>query len=221
MRRAVLFFVLLAAACDGSIVAERRLQDVYDFRIKSINKTVHWPVGSTVRVYVVDGPTTQQTDWLTSGVEHAATVWNAAALYGEVHVQRVSSAAEADAIVQYSFTSNSPVDVTGCLPSGPDAVTTFCLSAQQSDRLYVFPLKDGGSSHVRFVVNVRQSAAVDQETTWRLVTHEIGHVLGIAAHSTLETDLMYGGATLLRNDPNDRDRNTLEVLYHTKADITP
>ena len=217
----IIFVAALLAACDGSIVAERRLQDVYDFRIKSINKTVHWPLGSTVRVFAVDGPTSQQTDWLVSAVDHAATVWNAAALYGEVHLERVSRAADADAIVEYSFTQNSPVDVSGCLPSGPDAVTTFCLSPQQSDRLYVFPLKDGTTSHVRFVVNVRQSAAVDQETTWRLVTHEIGHVLGIAAHSTLETDLMYGGATLLRNDPNDRDRNTLEVLYHTKADITP
>lgn len=215
-----LAFSALAAACDSPTVPERQFQDVYDFRIKSVNKTLHWPLGSNVRVYVVGGSTNDPNGWLSSAVDHAASVWNAAALYGEFHLQQVKSVNEADAVVQFSLVQ-SPIDVSACLPSGPDAVTTFCLSAQQSDRLYVFPLKDGGTSNVKFVVSIRQTAAVDQETTWRLVTHEIGHVLGIAAHSPLATDLMFGGSPLLRSDPNSRDRATLEVLYHTKADITP
>lgn len=216
-----LLCALALAACDTPTVPERFLRDVYEFRLLTPSpKTLRWPLNSTVHVFVAPTTDATRTQWLKNGVDNAVDVWNDAVLYHEVKLVQVTKVEEADAVVQYSL-ANSPVILAGCLPSGPDAVTTFCLSATDPKRLRVFPLtNDEANSHVRFVVSVRESAATDEETTVRLVTHEMGHVLGIARHTEQPTDLMYRGV-LTRKDLNARDRATLQVLYHSEADITP
>lgn len=220
MRQALLCALALGA-CETPTVPERFLRDVYEFRLLTPSpKTLRWPLNSTVHVFVVTSSDAARTQWLAAGVGNAVTVWNNAALYREVKLVQVGKVEDADVVVQYSLTQ-SPVDLTDCLPSGPDAVTTFCLSPTDPKHLRVFPLRNGASnSHIRFVVSVRESAAADEETTVRLVTHEMGHVLGIARHTEQPTDLMYRGV-LARKDLNARDRATLQVLYHSEADITP
>jgi predicted Zn-dependent protease len=84
----------------------------------------------------------------------------------------------------------------------------------------VFPLISGSSGRVKFVVTVRATAATDAVNVRQLVSHELGHAIGIVRHSPKQTDLMYGG-TLNRDAPSPSDRATLQVLYHTAPDITP
>ncbi len=56
----------------------------------------------------------------------------------------------------------------------------------------------------------------------RVIAHEIGHTLGIFAadHAgTNPTDLMFSPPSVRR--PSQRDRVTVELLYHQQPDIAP
>lgn len=218
MRMFVLVACLLAA-CDSPTVPERLLRDIYDFRLITPEPVVlRWPVGSRVRVFIANDADATRKQWLQTGLAHAVSTWNAAAIYGEVQIEEVGSVQEADAVVVYNTTTN-PVDASGCVPSGGLAFTTFCLGPN-GEHLAPFPLRDGGNGRVKFLVTIRSTSGTDEATVRRLLTHEIGHVLGIAQHSPKPTDLMFAG-TLNRDDPSPADRATLQVLYHTAADITP
>lgn len=210
---------LLLAACDSPTVPERFLRDVYDFRlITPVPQVLRWPVSSTVRVFVTNDADGTRMQWLENGLANAVSVWNAAALYNEVKLSEVRSLQDADVVVGYN-TTPYPVDASGCVPGGGLAYTTFCR-APGNGHLAPFPLRDGGGGRVKFLVTIRSTSAIDEVTVRRLLTHEIGHVLGIGQHSPKPTDLMYAG-TLNRDDPSPADRATLQVLYHTVADITP
>lgn len=216
----ILLLCLLAAACDSPTVPQRLLRDIYEFRALTPEPEVlRWPIGSTVNVFVVADADATNTQWLRDATSLGADEWNAAAIYGEVDLRVVNRVEDADVVVEYSAAS-SPVDVSGCIPSGSFAYTTFCLTSDRA-HLTTFPLKDGSGGHVKFLVTIRSGYAPDVTTLRGLVAHELGHVLGIARHSPKSTDLMYGGTTLLRTDPSPADRATLQVLYHTEADITP
>lgn len=215
----LLLVALALGACDSPTVPERLLRDVYEFRIRTPEPQVlRWEIGQTVRVFVVDDANATRAEYLRAGVTHGITAWNNAALYGEVVLEEAESIEEADVVVEYSE-MESPLDLSSCLPSGGFAFTTFCLT---SDRLHLEPysLHAGGQTGVKYVVTVRTTAATDAANVRRLVTHELGHVLGIGQHSPRQTDLMFAG-TLNVDIPSPSDRATLQVLYHTRADITP
>jgi predicted Zn-dependent protease len=209
---------VLAAACDSPTVPERFLRDVYDYRliVSGDLMTLRWPTGSTINVMTLGGADATRAAALSAGVAHAIEVWNNALLYGEAELAETTSIESADVVVRYSL-SDTPLDLGSCLPSGGLATTTFCLT-EDGFNLEPFPLQGGAPSRVRFVVTVRSTALTAD--VLKLVTHEMGHVLGIAQHSPFSTDVMY---TELPNSdaPNSRDRATLEVLYHTEPDITP
>ena len=220
IKQLVLLMLCAAAACDSPTVPERFLRDVYDFRlITPAPQVLRWPTGTTVRVFTVSDANATSDQYLQDAVPHGVEVWNTAALYGEVELEQVDDVASADVVVMYSL-STSPLDLSGCPPGGGNAYTTFCLTPD-NEHLREFPLSGGGTSSVKFVVTVRTTSATDATTVRRLVAHELGHVLGIAQHSPKQTDLMWGGVALQRDDASPADRATLQVLYHTKADITP
>lgn len=220
MKKLILVWCVVAAACDSPTVPERFLRDVYDFRLimPTDTQTLRWPVGAVVRLFVVNDPDATRTEYLRTGVAHGVQAWNSAALYGEVQLVQTDRVDDADVVVQYT-PATSPVDLGGCSPGGGAAYTTFCLTADEA-HLSVFPLTSGGTGRVKFVVTVRATAATDAVNVRQLVSHELGHVIGIARHSAKQTDLMYGG-TLNRDTPSPADRATLQVLYHTSPDITP
>jgi hypothetical protein len=219
MKKLIMIAVALFAACDTPTVPERFLRDVYDFRLLTpAPVTLRWPTGSTVRLFIVPDDDAARTQYLRDAVTHGIEVWNGAALYGEVTLVETSSLQEADVVVEYSHVV-SPVELANCSPSGGIAVTTFCLTSDGAN-LRPFPLTGGGESGVKFVLTVRVTLQMTDVDVRRLVTHELGHVLGIAQHSRLSTDLLYDG-TLVVDQPSPRDRATLQMLYHTVPDITP
>jgi predicted Zn-dependent protease len=212
----LLLVCLLAAACDSATVPAQ--QNVYDFRLLTpAPEVLRWPTGSTVRAFVVSDANATITGWLRAAVEHAVSIWNAGVLYNEVKLVVVDAIEQTDVVVKYSA-SESPVVVSSCMPSGGLAFTTFCLTSDGA-HLEIFPIT-GKASSVKFVVTVRSDVASAETIVRRLVTHEFGHVLGIEQHSPSQTDLMYGN-TLTRDDLSAADRATLQVLYHTRPDITP
>jgi len=214
--------VLLAGAigaCDSATVPERQYLEVYDFRLETIPPTVlRWPTGSTVRIYAHGGSDVARSAELQEAVRHAAQAWNQAVRFGEYRIVVVTSVESADAVVRWS-TDDPPVVVSDCPPSGGRAYTTFCLTADGS-ALEPFPIPGMNASSVRFLATIRAAEAGDAARVRGLVTHEIGHVLGIAQHSDNVADLMYDGE-LIRDVPNVRDRATIQLLYHTTPDILP
>jgi predicted Zn-dependent protease len=66
-------------------------------------------------------------------------------------------------------------------------------------------------------VTVDRSAAADAATFDAIVAHELGHVLGIGAHSPLADDLMFGAPR--RPDPSERDARTLRVLLRVAPEV--
>jgi hypothetical protein len=219
MRRILIAAIALLSACDSATVPERSLNEVYEYRLSTpAPRVLRWPVGTTVRVWVVADADPARTSLLENAFAQAADAWNSAALYGEVELQKTDDIVNADAVLLFSSTP-PPVDLSNCPRQGALAITTFCLDMQDQNRLAVLPLLSGGGGRVRFLVTV---AAVvnDAEQVRRLVAHELGHVLGIARHSPRPTDLMYGN-TLTTAVPSVADRATLQLLYHTRPDITP
>jgi hypothetical protein len=210
----------LVAACDSPTVPPRLLTEVYDYRLLTPEPLVlRWPLGTVVDVYVTPGEDAAHTAALEAALDNGINVWNAAALYREVRLQRTDDLQHADAVLVFSNILQ-PVDVSNCSPGGGLAYTTFCLDPQADNRLAIFPLRDGGGGQVKFLVTVRDQATLDVESVRRLVAHELGHVLGIAQHSQRATDLLFAG-TLTRGEPSPADRATLQVLYHTRPDIIP
>jgi hypothetical protein len=216
-----LALVALIAACDSPSVPERLLTEVYDYRLRANGlQVLRWPIGTTVHVYVAGDPDPARTAALLTAFENAEREWNAAALYGEVRIEATSDVQNADAVLLFSSTL-PPVETGNCPPGGGSAATTLCLDPQDPSHLAVFPLRNGGGGKVKFLVTIRSVNPLDVEAVRRLVAHELGHVLGIAQHSSRPTDLMFPETNLTRAEPSPADRATLHVLYHSRPDITP
>ncbi|MGQ0813090.1 MAG: matrixin family metalloprotease [Gemmatimonadota bacterium] len=219
MKKLLLFAVLLLTACDSPTVPQRQRAQVYDFRLVAPElKVLRWPTETTVKLFVVQDEDPTRFQHLEAAVQHGIRVWNNAAAYGEVTLARTNTVAEANVVIEYS-TSASPLDLASCPPAGGLAVTTFCLT-EDDEHLEPYSLRDGTPTNVKFILTVFTSSGLDAASVRRLVTHEIGHVLGIAQHSPRPADLMAAG-TPTRDDPGPADRATLQVLYHTVPDITP
>lgn len=218
-RMLLLGFVLLGA-CDSPTIPERFWRDVYDFRLLTPQPmTFRWQQGSEIKFFVsADASDATRTQFLRVSVTHGVEMWNQALLFGEAKLAVTESLMDADVVVMYSH-GTAPVQTADCSPGGGVAVTTFCLT-ENGKNLRPFPLVTGSGGRVKFVVSVRVVPQTTETDVRQLVTHEIGHVLGISQHSPKQTDLMFGGA-LLRDDPSPADRATLQVLYHTRADIAP
>ena len=116
----------------------------------------------------------------------------------------------------------SALDLSGCIPSGARAVTTFCLTDPDPEQASLTPFarSDGTPTDVRMVVSVLASEASVPGRVPSLVTHELGHVLGIATHSDVAADLM-SDSQLSRTTLSTRDIATIQTLYHTRAGLVP
>jgi Matrixin len=215
----LLAILLAITACEPTSIPEPLRTGVYGYELATPElRVLRWPTGKVVNVFVVDHPDGARTEVLRAALAHAVDVWNTAVLLGEVHLRETRNIDEADAILNFTG-SVLPVDVSNCQPAGSGAFTTFCLT-DDDEHLTVFPLVGGGASRVKFIVTVRTVIPMDTAEVRRFVAHEIGHVLGLAQHSPVSTDLMHELAALASR-PTERDRATLQALYHTAPEITP
>jgi predicted Zn-dependent protease len=157
---------------------------------------------------------------LQQAFQHAARAWEEVSLYSDFDFLWASGVESADVILTWTGVP-LPVNTSNCPPGGSNAFTTFCLNADRT-RLEPFPAAAGNGmpSRVRFIVSVRPGPTQTAARLRTLVTHELGHVLGLAQHSANAADLMFADPAN-RDVPNTRDRASLQVLYQTRADITP
>jgi hypothetical protein len=217
--------ILTLAACDGPTLPPRASSDVFDFRLQSDSLYVfHWPNGHNIRVYVNPGNDASATALLATAFERGAAAWNAHALFGEYHLSRAESLAEADVVLRLS-SDLAPVNTENCPPAFSNAVTTFCIDDLSVRPLHLasyhpLPPADTTAANVKMIVTILSSQSSIEGRMDRLVVHELGHVLGIGQHSPDPSDLMAVGVPAI-TAPGRRDIATVQVLYHTMPDILP
>ncbi len=168
----------------------------------------HWPRSSLpVRLWAEDSL------GVPAHVGHAIEVWKAAFLYGEFSGVLVPDSALADVIVRVGIAPKGGFSVTrleSMLAPECQGATDVELSSNGQQiirpiRVYVDPRFSPGSPGV--------DACMALTTT-----HEVGHSLGIFAHSPDPEDLMYADPAV--SSLSSSDRSTAELAYHTEATLT-
>ncbi len=207
-RSAALGAVVLTALACGDIAAPVR-GDLYEWRIETPaipgpgidTLAFHWDrIALPVRVWVED-----END-LPAHVTRAIGVWESAFLYREFAAQIVSDSAGADVIVR---TGAPGPKVRLRLNS---AMAPECAGATDLDI-------DVASAELRLPIRVfldPRSLPDDPGIAPCLALtsiHEMGHALGIFAHSDDPEDIMFADPEVAL--PSDRDRRTAEAAYHT------
>jgi hypothetical protein len=145
-------------------------------------------------------------------VQHGIDQWEALFLYGEFKGVVVTDSNTADVIVTTGIAPKGGFIVTrlesGMAPEcqgATDIELTSTGHIARPVRVYVDPRFAPGSPGV-------------DECMALTTTHEIGHTLGIFAHSPNTDDIMYADPGVAT--PSARDRSTAELAYHTPATLT-
>lgn len=234
-RSAVLGVALAAAwlsACDAPTVPVRVAAYQYAYEGLGEPLVYRWPVGHTIGVYLVPTADPDERAALRAAFDHAADVWNDAVLYGQYRLE-AAPLERADVVLAWSG-DPLPLDVGDCapLPFGL-AWTTFCTNTART-AIDAYPLSEGEHREdgVHMIVQVLRSEITILDRVPALVAHEFGHVLGIGTHPCRLDDsgcvpgegayasLMFAGVPD-QAVPSAADRATIELVYHTTADLTP
>jgi predicted Zn-dependent protease len=141
------------------------------------------------------------------------SIWEDTFLYGEFRSELAASESDADIIVRNTTAPAKLVSQVrlASLADECRGETTFLADVEAESltlpfEVYVSP-RVGPSD---------PNLAVCYELT---VLHELGHAIGIFAHSPSPDDLMYADPT--RNSLSERDRATAEAAYHLPATVRP
>ena len=200
--RVALAIAVLTAGCSDIIPPSRTPRYLAD----AAGDTFHWPPDRIPVRYFVD-----PRGALPRLVHNGLSAWQDQFLYGEFSAVVVADSTAADVIMRWqdSVPADVPHDTAEAL-GACDGVTTYFLDSTKTMT---------GPEHVSLRVRLGYTLPQIAECFRRVVTHELGHSLGILSHSPATTDLMYGTPAIER--PTERDRNTAQVLYHTPPTIFP
>jgi hypothetical protein len=168
----------------------------------------HWPRSRLpVRIWAQDSVS------LPAHVEHAIGVWESAFLYGEFSAVTVPDSNAADVIV-----------TTGIAPKGGFSITRLeSLLAPECQGATDIELDASGQQillPIRVYVDPRFAPGVPgvDDCMALTTTHELGHSLGIFAHSPDVGDLMFTDPIV--SGLSASDRSTAELAYHVEPTLT-
>lgn len=203
MRRCLPAAMLLVAACSN--IASPAVTNIYDYRDFELGDTLafHWPRELLpVRVWVASNSPIRQ--YVATAVDR----WQNAFLYGEFRATLIADSSTADVIVR-----NDVSDIGG----GIGALAPQCIGETDLDI-------DPDPHTLRLPIHVWMYAVVSDiepgiPACFSItMTHEIGHVIGILAHSPHSEDVMFANPVF--DGVSDRDRQTAVTLYHQPATVT-
>lgn len=168
----------------------------------------HWPRSSLpVKVWAED------TLNLLSHTRHGLDQWEAAFLYGEFAAILVSDSSTADVIVRNGLASKGDLNITRLQ-------SHFAPECEGGTDVELSPDGHQIQLPIRVFVEPRFDPTLPgvDECMALTTTHELGHAIGIFAHSPATTDIMYSDPAV--SSPSSPDRATAEVAYHTKSTLT-
>jgi hypothetical protein len=201
----VLPLFALIVACSEPTVPTRQAAYAFD---DGFGDVFRWPENRLPVRFFADSRGAMPTL-----VERGIGVWAAQFLYGEFTGVVWDDSVTADVIVVWS--GAVPPDV----PPDSGAPVTACSGIT---RLVI----DSASNALDSAIVIRASRlavpATDAQVAAcfrRVITHELGHSMGLLQHSAQGTDLMAPDPIV--DAPTARDRATAEVLYHTAPTIGP
>jgi len=208
VRRALVAAAALLPLACSEPTPPSRIQ-AYDFKDAG-GDVFHWPTNRLpVRFYA------QRTGNLRTLAQHAIDSWAGVFLYGEFTGTLVADSTGADVIVEADSAPDVPPD-----PGAPVYACNGATSVPSTDVSNRFT----EAFHIRLAVLPGFTPAQVAACLRRTTIHEAGHALGLFQHSPDPGDIMWGpsGATPITADgPSDRDRRTVEVLYHTTPTLLP
>jgi hypothetical protein len=183
----------------------------------------HWSGGHDIAIYVDTTDATPGAD-LPGTVQNAIAAWEPVGRLGEVRLHTVTDMHDADVIVHFMYvrrliaSPDDPENPGAPLCSPQDAGSGFTWLCVTSDLHAVgFLFTDGSDGHVKMDVAVSRTAVPDQAAFQSVVMHEMGHVLGIGAHSPNIDDLMF--VRPRASGPTDADAQTLRFILSQRADV--
>lgn len=167
----------------------------------------HWPSSRLpVKVWA------QDTLNLPVHAREGIAQWKAGFLYGEFDAVMVSDSNVADVMVTIGQAIKGGFSVTRLSSMAPECEggTDFDLPA--GSREIQPPIR------IFLDLRVVPTAPNAEQCLALTTTHELGHAIGIFAHSPAATDLMFADPVVA--GPSDRDRATAELAYHTEPTLT-
>jgi hypothetical protein len=210
----ILPILMAAAGLSCGDIASPARSNAYEWRLITATGpgtadtlSFHWPSSRLpVKIWA------QDTLNLPAHTRDGIAQWKAGFLYGEFDAVMVSDSNVADVVVIAGPAIKSGFSVTrlGSMAPECEGGTDFDLPAGSRE---IQP-------PIRIFLNLRLGpAAPNVEQCLALTTtHELGHAMGILAHSPVATDLMYADPVV--TGPSDRDRTTAELVYHTAPTLT-
>jgi predicted Zn-dependent protease len=177
----------------------------------------HWSVGHDIAIYVDTTHAPADADLITA-VQQGITMWENVSVLGDVHLHTVSNPHDADVIMHHN-TSPILAEPDDCeyFDFGAGGNTFFCVLDPATGQAEVFNFADGSAGHVKMYVTMNRVKFNSAAQFSAAVAHELGHVLGIGAHSGNQSDLMFGVPQVPL--PSASDIMTLRYVLSLKPDV--
>jgi len=202
-----LLAALALAGCEGAVAPDRG--PAYDFVAPGTDQVFRWPQDRLPVRYWVAPDAGVVRGFAAQGIAR----WTAQFLYGEFRGEVVDDSARADVLV-FVEPASPP---TGQPNDDPPALGA-CRGIT-SGTVSTAPYRLLEPFRVRVLWDDQYTDAEVVNCLDRVVTHELGHTIGIFGHSPNDADLMSASPRV--NTPSEGDRTTVETLYHTPRNVDP
>lgn len=203
------------SACEAPTAA--RPAAAYDPTILTNGLLYRWNSGTTIHVWVVPSAPLSPFD-LGVATRSGMVEWNNVPQFGEFSLTSAARIEDADLIV-YDREQPAPTEVGSCPfdPRNSAGYTYFCSDGGEPARAERLHLVSNPAYSVSLVIRVDLGRVTSQIGLNAVMAHELGHALGIGAHSDQAADLMFGLPTVVT--PSARDGATLRFLLGQPPDL--